>query len=525
MTAFIKAPLTPNAQPLLAVALLWLAGVIAGCSGVQDAENHSSDENLASSSPAADGEAILFTSDGTFSLSREVSESVRGILSVAEQSDRQTVSLGEKGMLDGFALPSQLRIEIDDFSVSAQLRDSTVMRWRHYTSEEEWTDESCVVWIGSSNDGRQTVSLSIQGESAVGMIESTEDPEAHHAIHPVARDKTISHELTFARTSFEQLSTLAEDVVALPNHSAEPRAKNTAGDTQYPFDRPTEALPLLVAQERSYHDERLQLDVMFVYTDGVSQYLGHGLAQTVALRVAMANDMLARSESGINRNKYHAILPRLRLAALAHWGDHIEADMLTDMLRLHNPTDGYADWIHKHRYHSGADLVQLLHYKGGESWGLAGAAVRNIGAAWEAAFSVLHVAPERWGMNSRVMLHELGHNCGLNHQRSADGEGIPDNVFDYAYGYVDPTTGYGTVMASAPPPPSGITFSHWNIMIEGGHRMGTLEPHPAYDALALFGTAPSVAKFYCADDSGCPPEAPICGDNRMCHIDTSHPRE
>lgn len=148
------------------------------------------------------------------------------------------------------------------------------------------------------------------------------------------------------------------------------------------------------AQQGSTDDGSV-VDILVVWTPAAKAEYGGGdpqMLSRIEMLVAYANDAFERSGAFVS----------LRLVG-AEQVDYTEADSgdwwldsQTDLTRLRDPDDGHMDGVHQRRDALGADIVNLLHSRGG---GLAGSSF---------SISAGHV----W-----VFAHEIGHNFGLKHDR------------------------------------------------------------------------------------------------------------
>ena len=174
-------------------------------------------------------------------------------------------------------------------------------------------------------------------------------------------------------------------------------------------------------------DDASTIDILMLYTPAMRDYYGgaNGAAARSIELVEVANEGFENS----------GLTTRLRMVGV-ELVDYFEVrdEMETDLDRLQEEDDGFADGIHEQRENHGADLVALLR-DGGTDDGTAGIAfmLDNLDGDPEWAFSVT----EAQSTNSwHAFTHEIGHNLGCAHDRvAAKGPGL----FAYSYGHhIDP---------------------------------------------------------------------------------------
>ena len=169
-------------------------------------------------------------------------------------------------------------------------------------------------------------------------------------------------------------------------------------------------------------DDISTIDILMLYTPAMRGYYGGengAVARSIEL-VELANDGFENS----------GLATRLRVVGV-ELVDYVEDQdkMGTDLDRLKDDDDGFADGIHEQRENHGADLVALL--RNGGTDGTAGIAymLDDLDGDPEWAFSVT----EAQGTNSwHAFTHEIGHNLGGAHDRVA---AIGPGLFDYSYGH------------------------------------------------------------------------------------------
>ncbi|GAP71774.1 bacterial Ig-like domain [Candidatus Symbiothrix dinenymphae] len=113
----------------------------------------------------------------------------------------------------------------------------------------------------------------------------------------------------------------------------------------------------------------------------------------------------------------------------------------SDLNRLRDPGDGYADEAHALRTRYNADLVVLL--LGDNSSNIAGVAyiMNTESGNPQSGFAVVKA---RWVANGYTLIHEIGHNLGCGHHVSTD----TDALYDYSHGYGEPSSSgnFSTIM-------------------------------------------------------------------------------
>ena len=166
----------------------------------------------------------------------------------------------------------------------------------------------------------------------------------------------------------------------------------------------------------------------------MSDYYGgeNGALARVIELVEVANDGFENS----------GLATRLRLVGV-ELIDYVEDpdDMGTDIDRLKNNDDGFADEAHGQRTKFGADLVALL--RNGSTENQAGIAnlLTDQNGREHQAFSVTSAQSSN---NWHAFTHEIGHNLGCAHDReSASNKGL----FDYSHGYHIDALDVMTIMA------------------------------------------------------------------------------
>lgn len=179
-------------------------------------------------------------------------------------------------------------------------------------------------------------------------------------------------------------------------------------------------------------DTATVVDVMVVYTASAAAAYGgeSGTAALIDSFVAYTNGVYADCGAELRLRLVHR-----RQVAYIETGN-----ILTDIARLRNPSDGFLDSIHTLRDAFGADCVSLLTTSGGAGTGYV---MSPVSASFEdRAFSVLGA-----GTSSLAFAHELGHNMGCNHN---NGPSVPPGAYCDSYGHRTPGGAWRTIMSYAP---------------------------------------------------------------------------
>lgn len=221
------------------------------------------------------------------------------------------------------------------------------------------------------------------------------------------------------------------------------------------------------------------IDVMVAYTPDVVEIYGvDGIQAMIIQAVAETNQAYANSGIATRLNLVHSTLTNYTTSG----------NMLTDLSRLRNTSDGHMDELHTLRDEHGADLVSLIDKQSG----YCGLAYRMSGLSPFFASSAFSVVNHSCATGYYSFGHELGHNQGLHHDpQTAAGS---SSVFPYAYGYQDPLGDFRTIMAYNCP--GGCVrvnhFSNPDILYNGEP---TGEETASDNARAIDATAAVVAGF------------------------------
>jgi len=233
-------------------------------------------------------------------------------------------------------------------------------------------------------------------------------------------------------------------------------------------------------------DDGSLIDVLFVTTPAASLAAGGSLAMASQLdaHVAYTNAAYLASE----------VAQRVRLVHAEEVAYVTSGNIITDLLRLKDPADGFLDEVHPLRDAYAADLVCLI-----VDSASAGTAfqMQTLSPDFEdSAFAVVAV-----NVSGDVFAHEAGHIMGLGH------DSVPGATAVFCYAFGHKTAGpvvYRTIMASAPGTKLDL-FSNPSLQFEGqalGIDGTGCPPGAADSARALNETALTVANFRVSADGG-----------------------
>jgi len=183
-------------------------------------------------------------------------------------------------------------------------------------------------------------------------------------------------------------------------------------------------------------DDGSTIDVLVVYTPAARNSRG-GTAGIKAL-IELA---IAESNQAYQNSLIHTSL-NLVMAAEVNYSE--STDIITDLFRLQNKSDGFMDGVHTWRDDAHADMVSLIIDDTNYVNKYCGIAylMTELNPGFESfAFSVINVD---CATGYYSFSHELGHNMGSAHDRGAN---PGDSLFDYSFGYQAPNQAFRTIMA------------------------------------------------------------------------------
>ncbi|GHV48425.1 hypothetical protein FACS1894181_04100 [Bacteroidia bacterium] len=177
------------------------------------------------------------------------------------------------------------------------------------------------------------------------------------------------------------------------------------------------------------------VDILVVYTPAakaVAAQNGSNIDLEIAGGIQRSNLALANSHANVTLNLAHK-----------QEVDYTETNNPnTDLVRLRNPEDGYADEAHALRTRYNADLVVLLLGESGSNVAGAGYIINSEYGNPKSGFSVVKA---RHINNGYVLVHEIGHNFGCGHHTNTDNEAL----YSYSHGYGGSSSlgNFSTIMA------------------------------------------------------------------------------
>lgn len=244
------------------------------------------------------------------------------------------------------------------------------------------------------------------------------------------------------------------------------------------------------SSESNYSTGSTTVDLMVYYTPGVVAYFGSEDAVRAGIQhlVDLTNQALLNSQISL----------QIRLVycqQVSYPDDGSPSQALND---LTNATGVFSDMPSlRNRY--GADLVMLMRRFNnatndacGTAW-LLPSTTQNWADA--AAFSIVQIGQSVDGSpyycSDFTFPHELGHNFGCQHDRA---HASSPGIFNYSYGYIDPSGAWGTIMAYHS---SRIPyFSNPNVFYnEAPTGVAPGLPNAADNALTISNTKDFVANY------------------------------
>lgn len=230
--------------------------------------------------------------------------------------------------------------------------------------------------------------------------------------------------------------------------------------------------------------QRPILDVLVVYTPMARDGAGSDDAINAQIAQAMAEGQLALDNSQVN------VQLRLVGTALVNYTESGVFD--TDLARLANPTDGFADDAYKLRDKYKADIVSLwVELTGGtlSRPNPAGLAYQLIPNAGNYTYNVIY-RPLATGLY--IPVHEIGHNFGCDHALNDPYSATLIYPYAHAFKFQSLTRSNETVMTAVANPNTRIPyFSNPNISYDG-FATGTAD---ANNALVMNNTAAKLTSF------------------------------
>ena len=179
-------------------------------------------------------------------------------------------------------------------------------------------------------------------------------------------------------------------------------------------------------------DDGALIDIAVVYSGRALRSAASEAELRADIDLAVARTNQAFSNSGVHT--------RLRQVHTGPIDYEDSGDILTDLDRLAEPSDGFMDGVHSIRDSNGADLVALITETGtGITCGRA--YILSPDSSSDYAFSIT----TRECLQYLIFAHEIGHNLGSCHDWYTDG--TCEGAFTYSYGHAEPEYGRLTIMA------------------------------------------------------------------------------
>ncbi len=180
-------------------------------------------------------------------------------------------------------------------------------------------------------------------------------------------------------------------------------------------------MALLAAPIHSAEPTPKTIDVIFLYSQDVSNRYGSGVDTRIDHIVGVANDAFQRSEAGMRLRAVHS-------QEVSYSGGTDSGTALDDF----TANRGVFSGVEQLRNQYGADMAVFLRpYAGDGICGIAwvGGYKRNGNLNGSNRYAYSHVSVD---CSDYVLGHELGHNLGLSHSRRQDGSG---GTYPWALGH------------------------------------------------------------------------------------------
>ncbi|GHT33616.1 hypothetical protein FACS189434_08150 [Bacteroidia bacterium] len=184
------------------------------------------------------------------------------------------------------------------------------------------------------------------------------------------------------------------------------------------------------------------VDVLVVYTPAAKAETlqnGKDIDLEINAGIQKSNQVLSNSNTNVTLN----IVYKQEV-------DYTESSSPnTDLDRLRDPQDGYADEAHALRSRYNADLVVFLLGESGSNVAGAGYILSNdqYGGNPRSGFSVLKA--KHVNTTGYVLIHEIGHNFGCGHHVNTDANNLSrTSLYSYSRGYAGTSSlgGFSTIM-------------------------------------------------------------------------------
>ena len=182
------------------------------------------------------------------------------------------------------------------------------------------------------------------------------------------------------------------------------------------------------------------LDVLIVYTQKALTWANAnegGISNLLNGALFQAQAVLDNQGNGDVINFVHA--------ALTDYIEDPSTSMDVDLDRLTDTNDGFMDEVHQLRKQYNADIVVLIeenNINGGMGWVL----MDGVSGDYDYAFCVVRV---QQASGTTALIHEIGHNMSMMHEKQQYGTPLPNPLYPYGWGYFWTVSGttYGSVMS------------------------------------------------------------------------------